>query len=132
MIEAIGKYVGGKVVTILCLLGAGLAGYWFYTHPDEIRTLWSVVRLALAWIAFAAVLPWSSFAMMKWVLRFESNAAGAILLAAYSVLDIVAALWLAGWHVRGALAWTVVLVGWLAATAYNYVICESLARHVDR
>ncbi len=132
MIEAIGKYVGGKVVTILCLLGAGLAGYWFYTHPDEIRTLWSVVRLALAWIAFAAVLPWSSFAMMKWVLRFESNAAGAILLAAYSVLDIVAALWLAGWQVRGALAWTVVLVGWLAATAYNYVICESLARHVDR
>lgn len=132
MIEAIGKYVGGKVVTILCLLGAGLAGYWFYTHPDEIRTLWSVVRLALAWIAFAAVLPWSSFAMMKWVLRFESNAAGAILLAAFSVLDIVAALWLAGWQVRGALAWTVVLVGWLAATAYNYVICESLARHVDR
>ncbi len=132
MIEAIGKYVGGKVVTILCLLGAGLAGLWFWKHPDDLRTLWSVIRLTLAWIAFAAVLPWSSFAIMKWLLRFESNASGAILLAAYSVLDIVAALWLAGWHVRGALAWTVVLVGWLAATAYDYVICESLARHVDR
>jgi len=132
MIEAIGKYVGGKVVTILCLLGAGLAGLWFWKHPDDLRALWSVIRLTLAWLAFAAVLPWSSFAIMKWLLRFESNASGAILLAAYSVLDIVAALWLAGWHVRGALAWTVVLVGWLAATAYNYVICESLARHVDR
>src|SRR5215470_1847234 len=131
MIEAIGKYVGGKVVTILCLLGAGLAGIWFWRHPEDLRSLWSIVKLSLAWIALAAVLPWSSFAIMGWILRFESNAAGAILLAAYSVVDIVAALWLAGWHIGGALAWTVVLVGWLAAAAYNYVICESLARQAD-
>jgi hypothetical protein len=132
MLTAIGKYVGGKVVTILCLLGAGLAGLWFWRHPEDLRTLWTVIRLALTWIAFAAALPWATFPLMPRLVRMESNAAGAILLAVLAVLDVLAALWLAGWHVGGALAWTVVLVGWITASAYNYVICESLARYVDR
>ncbi|MFO0973627.1 MAG: hypothetical protein U1A27_09335 [Phycisphaerae bacterium] len=131
MLDAIGKFVGAKVVTTLCVLGAAGAGLWFWRHPDDLRSLWSVIRLSLTWIAFAAVLPWSSFLIMPRVLKLESNAAGAALLAGYTLIDILAALWLAGWGVRGALAWMVLIVGFLAAGAYNYVVCESLARQAD-
>lgn len=132
MIDAIGKYVGGKVVTVLCVLGAGLAGIWFWRHPEDLRALWTTIRLSLAWIAFATALPWVTYPIIPRILKFESNNAGLALIAGLCGLDVLMAMWLAGWHINGALAWTVVLVGWLAAGAYNYVICESLARHVDR
>lgn len=132
MIDAIGKYVGAKVVTALCALGAVLAGIWFWRHPEDLRALWTTVRLSMAWIAFALVLPWTCFPMLGWLLKLESNLAGALLLGGYLLLDVLAALWLAGWHVSGSLAWLVLIVGWLAAAAYNYIICESLARYAER
>lgn len=131
MIDAIGKYVGAKVVTALCVLGAGAAGLWFWRHPEDLRSLWSVVKLSLAWIGFAAVLPWTSFLFVRPLLKAESNALSAALLGGYMLLDIVAALWLADWGVRGSLAWVVLIIGFMAAAAYNYVVCESLARQAD-
>lgn len=132
MLDAIGKYVGAKVVTTACVFAAAAAGYWFYQHPEDLRSLWSIIKLSLAWIGLAAALPWTSFLLMRWVLKFESNTAGYLLLAAYCVVDIMAALWLAGWHVGGSLAWTVLILGFIAAGTYNFVVCESLARYVDR
>jgi hypothetical protein len=131
VISAIGKYVGGKVVTTLCVFAAAAAGYWFYRHPEDLRTLWAVIRLTLAWIGFAAALPWTSWLFLRRVLAMESNAAALGMLAGYSALDVLAAMWLAGWSVSGALSWTVLMLGFIAAGTYNYVVCESLARQLE-
>ncbi|MCK6457310.1 MAG: hypothetical protein L6Q92_12380 [Phycisphaerae bacterium] len=132
MLDAIGKYVGGKVVTTLCVIAAAGAGIWFWRHPEDLRALWYVARQALVWIGFAAALPWTSALFIRRVLAYESNTAGYVLLGAYGALDVLAALWLAGWRVSGALSWMVLLLGFVAAGAYNFVVCESLARHADR
>jgi hypothetical protein len=49
----------------------------------------------------------------------------------YSFADILLALWMAGWRVNGGFTWLVLILGFAAAAAYNFVICESLARQVD-
>ncbi len=131
MLEAVGKYVGGKVVTTLCVIAVAGAGIWFWRHPEDLRGLWSVAKLALAWVGLSAALPWTSFFIMPRVLRVESNRAGYALLGGYSALNVASALWLAGWSVHGALSWTVLTLGFVAAGAYNYVVCESLARRAD-
>ena len=131
MIETIGKYVGAKVVTAICFVASAAAVIWFWRHPESAQALWQTVKYSLAWIVFAAVLPWVSFAVLPRVLKAESNALSAALLVALLAADVTVALWLCGWHVAGALAWTVLLLGFMAAGAYNFVVCESLARQLE-
>ena len=131
ILESVGKYVGGKVVTAICVVASGAALFWFWRHPETAQALWQVVKYSIAWIGFAAALPWISYAALPLVLRTESNAASIGLLAALWLMDIMMALWLCGWHVDSALSWAVLLLGFIAAGAYNFVVCESLARQLD-
>jgi hypothetical protein len=131
MIEAIGKYVGAKVVSAVCVVASAAAIIWFWRHPESVRALWTVVKYALAWLGFAAVLPWLSYPVLPRVLKSESNARSLALLLAIWSIDIVAALWLCGWRVGDALSWTVLLLGFVAAGAYNFIVCESLARQIE-
>ena len=131
MLASVGKYVGGKVVTAICVVASGAALVWFWKHPESAQAIWQIIKYSIAWIAFAVVLPWASYAALPFVLRTESNAVSVLLLAALWLLDILMALWLCGWHVNGALGWAVLLLGFIAAGAYNFVVCESLARQLD-
>jgi hypothetical protein len=131
ILESVGKYVGGKVVTALCIVATGAALLWFYKHPEDAKALWQAVKYSIAWIGFAAALPWASYAVLPKVLKMESNAMSLVLLAMLSLCDVLMALWLCGWHVNGAMAWSVLLLGFIAAGAYNFVVCESLARQLD-
>jgi hypothetical protein len=47
------------------------------------------------------------------------------------LLDILFALHLAEGAIHGSFSWLVVILGFAAAAAYNFVICESLARQVS-
>lgn len=127
MIAVLAKYLGGKVLTAILVVAVGLAGYWFYQHPEQIAALWLIVRRSLVWLAFVAILPWGLFFLPAMVMRAESNAAAAGLLAGYLVLDIVFALWLAEWRLSGGLTWAVVVVGFLVAGVYNFLVCDYLA-----
>lgn len=131
LIESIGKYVGGKVVSALCVIASAAAIFYFYKHPEVAANIWAVIKYSLAWIGFAAVLPWASYAVLPKVLKLESNAMSVLLLGVLLALDVVMALWLCGWHVGGALAWAVLFLGFIAAGVYNFVICESLARQIE-
>lgn len=131
LIETLGKYVGGKVVTAACVVASAAAVIWFWRHPESAQQLWQIVKYGIAWIGFAAVLPWASYPLLPGVLKKESNAISAILLAGFLALDVLMALWLCGWHVGGALSWAVLLLGFIAAGAYNFVVCESLARQIE-
>lgn len=131
MWATLGKYVGGKVLTAILVVGAIMTTIWFWRHPEQLATIWAVIKFALAWIGFAIVFPWALFFVPAMVIRYESNAAGALMLLGYLLVDILMALWLAGWQVSGTLTWAVLLLGFLAAGVYNFLVCEFLATRAE-
>jgi hypothetical protein len=132
MLEAIGKYVGGKVITaILVVSGAG-AVIWFWRHPEDLKTIWLTIKYVLVWLGFVLVLPWAMFFMTPWVVAKESNAVAGLMLTAYVVADaVVAIVLMGGVSGHGALTWMVVLLGFLSAGVYNFKVCEFQASRLE-
>jgi len=136
---AAGKFVGSKVASAVIFLAVAAGGIWAWRHPEQIKAFGRVVQLTLVWLAVTAAAPWSSYLFMRPLLNWQSSmqtgqsaaVLSVLLIGVYWIIDIVLALWLAGWRIEGGFTWMVVLLGFAAAGAYNYVICESLARHVD-
>ena len=128
---SLAKYVGGKLLTAILVVAVGLTCYYFYKNPDKLETLWATTKAALLWIGFVTLLPWALFFLPGVVLRADSNAAAVLLLVGYLILDMLMALWLADWHISGTLTWAVVILGFLAAGIYNFVVCDFLAEWAD-
>lgn len=121
---AVGKFVGGKVLSALIFLGVAGAGFYIYNNPEVVAAIWTVLKYALAWLGFALVLPWATFFVTIWVVKADNNVAGAVWLIGLLAVDVVVALYLLNWHVPGALAWTVLLFGFLSAGVYNFLVCD--------
>ena len=143
VLAEIGKFVGAKVAGALITLATIAGGIWCYYNWDKVEAFGVVLRQILIWIVLVVALPWSSFLFMKPLLGFQSNmnserAAAAVsigLIGVYCLIDIILAFWLGDWGEtggKGGFAWFVLVLGFAAAGAYNFVICESLARHADR
>ena len=132
MWATIGKYVGGRVLTAVLVVGAAAGIIWFWRHPEDLTALWGVVKRVLAWLGFVIVLPWALFLVPPWVMKKESNLAAGLMLGAYLLLDVVVAFLLAG-GVRGhgTLAWVVLLLGFGAAAVYNFLVCDFQADRID-
>ena len=132
MLEPLAKYVGGRVLTILVVFGCACAGYWFYKHPEDLTAIWHAVKLTLVWLGFVLLLPWATFFVTRKVVAVDSNQAAALMLVGYLGADMLVGLWLAG-GVRGhnALAWMVLVVGFLAAGVYNFMACEYQAERLE-
>jgi hypothetical protein len=132
----IGKFVGAKVATAIIFLAVTAGGYWLYKHPEVIRETGHLIKLLLIWVVVTAALPWSSFIFMRPLLDLQArmtNASAASVLSigligAYTLVDILLAFKLAQGGIQGGFTWLVVFLGFAAAAAYNFVICESLAR----
>ncbi len=139
ILAELGKFVGGKVATALIFVAMAGGGLWCYQHPEALRTGWQVVKLTLLWIVVAAALPWSSYIFIQPLMASQAQmqsarAAGVMgvaIIAAYSLVDIMLALYLAEGGIVGSFSWFVVILGFAAAAAYNFVICESLARQTE-
>jgi len=132
MIESIGKYIGAKLVTAVLTVTVILIVIWYWRLDDATRAaIWNTVRLTLLWLGLAAVLPWGLFFVPPLVMKAESNIAGAAMLVGYLAVDVLLALWLAGWHVGGTLAWAVMILGFLCAGVYNYLVCDFLAERAE-
>lgn len=133
------KFVGAKVATALIFIAVAAGGYWCYQNPETVKSMAQVVKLTIVWIVVAAALPWSSYLFMRPLLARQSSmqsaggaaATSVAVIGVYSLADILLALWMASWSISGGFTWIVVLLGFAAAAAYNFVICESLARHLD-
>ncbi|MCG3136512.1 MAG: hypothetical protein HJJLKODD_00346 [Phycisphaerae bacterium] len=129
---SLGRHIGGKVLTALLLLAVCLTGYWFYQNPEQLQSIWQVVKYTLIWIGFVAVLPWALFFLPQMILRFENNLAGVGLLICYAILDVLMAWWLADWDFEGgALTWSVRMIGFLVASLYNFLVADYLASRAD-
>jgi len=139
-LTGIAKTVGTNVLTVLATLAVLTGGYWCWQHPESVRQFGGVLFRAGIWLGLAAALPWSSYLFMRpllqWQAAMQSTSAAhllsILLICGYCLADTVLAWGLNGWQLfSGALSWAVVVLGLLAAGAYNFVICESLARHVE-
>lgn len=134
-----GKFVGAKVATAVIFLAVVAGAVWCYQHPDELKSFGHVVKHTIIWVVVVAALPWSSYVFMGPLLRLQAGLASAgaatavsvAVLAGFCLIDVLFAFYLTGWSVSGTFSWMVLLLGFLAAGTYNFVICESLARHED-
>ncbi len=132
MLTTIGQYITGKVVTaILVVSGAG-AVIWFWNHPEQLAAIWKTLKYVVTWMGIVAVLPWATFFITTWVVRKESNAAAAMMLAGYTLADAIVAICLMG-GVRGlgGFTWTVLFLGFLTAGVYNLKVCEYQASRLE-
>ncbi len=139
VLAEIGKFVGTKVASAIIFLAVVAGGIWTWQNWDTVVAIGGVLKRVLIWIVLVGGLPWSSYLFMGPLLQFQSrlqtaNIAGMVsvaIIGAFCAIDILLALWLADWGFSGGFTWFVVMLGFVAAGAYNFVICESLARHVE-
>ena len=125
------KSVTGKVVSgivALVVIAGGIS--WWRTDPATRDMLLTGSGRIASWLGIVLLIPWATFFIVSKVARMESNAAGAALIAAYTILETVLLAWLFGWHMPNATAWTFLLVGGLFAGVYNLFTCDWIAEKV--
>lgn len=125
MLTAIGQYVGGKVLTAILVVSSAGAVIWFWRHPEHLQTIWLTIKYVLAWLGVVLVLPWAFFFVTPWVVSKDSNAAAGLMLGGYVLVDIAVALFLIGGPGgHDVLTWMVLLLGFLSAGVYNFMVCD--------
>ncbi|MGF1634621.1 MAG: hypothetical protein ACFCVE_12280 [Phycisphaerae bacterium] len=123
--------VTGKVISGLVALGVIAAGIAWWQMDESTRAgLVDGTARIVGWCLAVLVLPWATFFLSGWAAKFDNNAAGAALVAAYTGLELVLLAWLFDWSLGGAVGWTFFGVGGLFAAAYNLFTCDWLAEKV--
>lgn len=107
------------------LIAAGIA-IW-QMEPATRSAIWNAIWRTIAWLVIVAMVPWSGRFFMRRILEIGSNWAGAALVAAFVVVDVLAAMILmTGWP-SGGWAWLASLAALGVAGTYNYLVAEYLA-----
>jgi hypothetical protein len=125
------KTVGGKVVAGLVAL-AVVAGAisWWQMEPATRHAIVSGAGKIAAWFGCVLLIPWASFFLIARVARMDSNAAGAGLVGAMTLVEAAVLAWLFGWGVSGATAWVFYAAAVLLAGVYNLLACDWIAEKV--
>ena len=125
------KTVTGKVVSAaLALAVVAAAISWWRMDPATRQMLLSGTGRILSWLGVVLILPWATFFVIGKVGRMDSNAAGAVLVGAYTLAEVLLLMWLFNWRLPGATAVTFLLVGALFAAVYNLFTCDWIAEKV--
>ncbi len=132
MIEGLAKYVGSKVLLAVLGVASILVIVWYWRlEPAERAGIWQVARGTLVWLAFVAALPWALFFVPARVVRAESNLVSGLVLLGYVVVDVLAALYLTGGSLGTRWQAAAMVVGFLCAAVYNFMVCEFLAERSE-
>jgi len=132
MIEGVAKYVGGKVLAAVLVVASAIMIIWYFRLPVEARAaLWTTVRNVLIWIGLVAALPWATFFVPVMAVRAESNLVSAMTLIGYLAVDIVLAMFLCGGHWDGGWRMGAMVLGFLCAAVYNFVVCDFIAGRAE-
>lgn len=118
-----GKVTAGAVT--LAVIAAGIS--WWQMDPATRHWLVVGTGKIAGWFGVIVFLPWVTFFVTKWVAELDSNLAGALLVAGYTIVEMLLLAWLFGWHMPGATAWTFFAVGALVSGAYNLLVCDWIA-----
>ena len=125
------KSVAGKIITgavALAVIAAAIS--WWSMDPAARQTLLSGTGRIVSWLGIVLVVPWATFFLIGKVAKLESNAAGAILVGAYTLIEVLILAWLFEWRIPGPTAWTFLCVGALFAAVYNLLTCDWIAEKV--
>jgi len=122
------KSTAGKVLSAaLSLAVVAGAVSWWRMDPAVRQDLLSGTGKVVGWLLGVVLWPWMTFFVIGRVARLESNLAGGVLVAGYTILEGVVLLWLFGWSLPGPTAWTFAVIGVLFAGVYNLFTCDWIA-----
>jgi FtsH-binding integral membrane protein len=121
--RAAGMMLGGIVV--LAVLAGAIS--WWRADPKTRDQILAASGRAVAWLAVVLALPWASFLLVARVEKTQSNTAGAALVAAYTLLEVVWLAWLFHFGFAGGLAVTALAGAGLFAAVYNLFACDWIA-----
>ena len=122
-----GKGGSGLVGLAVILLGIS----WWRMDDSTKHTLLAGSGRIFGWLGIVLLVPWAGFLLIGYVNRLQSNRAGALLVAALTLAEVVVLLGLFGWNVGGPVAWTFFAVGALFAGVYNLLICDWIAEKTE-
>jgi hypothetical protein len=125
------KTITGKVITGFIAL-AVIAGAisWWQMDPATRHMLVAGTGRIFSWLGIVLIIPWVTFFIIARIAKFDSNLAGAILVAAYTILETILLAWLFNWRLPSVTAWTFLIVGGLVAAVYNLLTCDWIAEKV--
>jgi hypothetical protein len=122
-----GKVVGGMVA--LAVVTAGIS--WWRMDAATKHMLLAATGRIVSWAGIVLLVPWVTFFIVGWVAKFQSNFAGGVLVAVYTLLEACFLGWSFHWSLPGATAWTFFAVGTLLAAGYNLLVCDWLAEKME-
>lgn len=126
------KTVTGKVVSGIAGLVIVIAGIsWWRMDPATKDMLLSGTGKIVSWCGIVMLAPWATFFLSGWAGKRDSNAAGAVLVLGYTLVEAVLLLWLFSWRLPGTTAWSFFAVGALVAGVYNLLVCDWIAEKVS-
>jgi len=126
------KTVTGKVVSGLVALAVIVCAVsWYRMDPATKQELISGTGKIFSWLGIVLIVPWLSFAIIGRVAKTQSNLAGAALVLAITLLEMLLLGWLFTWSIGGRTAWTFVILGGLVAAIYNLLTCDWIAEKVE-
>jgi hypothetical protein len=129
------KTLAGKIVSgvfTLLVVGGGIA-LWQMDPAKRNAFLGSighgfgVAGKVSGWLLVVGVLPWATYFLSTWASRFERNAAGVALVAAYTAVEGTLLAWMFDWSIAGASGWIFFVGAVLVALLYNVLICDKVA-----
>jgi hypothetical protein len=123
----IGKIATGLVA--LAVVAGGIA--WWQTDPATRHDILSVSGRLFGWTLGVLVVPWVAFGLIAWVARFESNAAGAVLILALTLAEAAVLAWLFHWSLPNPTAWVLFISATLTAGVYNLLTCDWIAEKME-
>ena len=118
-----GKIVGG--IVSLAVLIAGIS--WWRMDSQTKDMLLSGTGKIVSWFGIVLLVPWATFFIISWVAKMDKNAAGAVLVFIYTLIEALMLAWLFSWSFPGATAWSFFAVGTLVAGVYNLLVCDWIA-----
>ena len=125
------KTVTGKVVAGAVTLAVIAAGISWWRMDDTTRDmLLSGTGKIVSWLLIVLLVPWATFFVTAWVAKRENNVAGGVLVAAYTIAEVLLLGWLFEWQLPGATAWAFLVVGALFAGVYNLLSCDWIAERL--
>src|SRR4051812_3394448 len=119
------KTVTGKIISAALALAvvAGAISWWRMDTATRQMLLGGTGRI-FSWLGVVLLLPWATFFLIGKIGKLDSNAAGAVLVAAYTLLETILLAWLFRWNISGATAWSFLIMSALVSGVYNLFTCD--------
>lgn len=125
------KTVAGKIISgAVAVAVIAVAISWWRMDPATRQMLLTGTGRIVSWLGIVLIVPWATFFLISRVAKLDSNAAGAVLVGAYTLIEVLLLAWLFQWRIPGPTAWPFLCVGALFAAVYNLLTCDWIAEKV--